>query len=163
MSKDDEERTGLVSSHAYALLDIREVKGHRLFMLKNPWSHVEWKGNFSDFDKRNWTPELIKELNYDPKLQVDVDNGVFWIDYHSLLHHFDNFYLNWSPSMFAYTSCIHGIWPVNQGPVKDLLNLGDNPQYVLRINSSQKASLMVRKMNCFSYVDEIVKTNDFYH
>jgi len=143
MSKEDEERTGLVSSHAYALLDMRKIQGHKLIMLKNPWSHVEWKGNFSDFDTRNWTPELIKALNYDPQLQVDVDNGVFWIDYNSLCQFFENFYLNWSPSLFSYTSCIHNSWPARQGPVKDLYNLGDNPQYILRINPKVRSSIWV--------------------
>ncbi|CAF1353020.1 unnamed protein product [Adineta steineri] len=141
--KDEEDRSGLVSSHAYALLDMRQIGGHKLIMLKNPWSHLEWKGNFSDFDTRNWTPELVKALNYDPKLQVDVDNGVFWIDYNSLCHHFENFYLNWSPSLFSYTSCIHNSWPARQGPVKDLYNLGDNPQYVLRINPKARSSIWV--------------------
>ncbi len=143
MSKEEEERSGLVSSHAYALLDMRKINGHKLVMLKNPWSHLEWKGNFSDYDTRNWTPELIKALDYDPKLQVDVDNGVFWIDYNSLCHYFENFYLNWSPSLFSYTSCIHNSWPARQGPVKDLYNLGDNPQYVLRLNPKMRASIWV--------------------
>ena len=153
MSKQDEERSGLVSSHAYALLDMRKINGLKLIMLKNPWSHLEWKGNFSDFDSRNWTPELVTALNYDPKLQVDVDNGVFWIDYNSLCHHFENFYLNWSPSLFSYTSCIHNSWPARQGPVKDLYNLGDNPQYVLRINPRMRASIWVRRSDFCSLIE----------
>ena len=40
LSKEDEERTGLVSTHAYAVLDIRKFKNVRLFQLKNPWSHL---------------------------------------------------------------------------------------------------------------------------
>ncbi|CAF1146025.1 unnamed protein product [Rotaria sordida] len=143
ITKEEEERSGLVSSHAYALLDMRKIGVHKLIMLKNPWSHLEWKGNFSDFDTRNWTPELIKALNYDPKLQVDVDNGVFWIDYNSLCHHFENFYLNWSPSLFSYTSCIHNSWSSRQGPVKDLYNLGDNPQYVLRVSPKTRSSIWI--------------------
>ena len=44
--------------HAYAVLDVVEACGRRLVKLKNPWSHVRWKGDFSPGDERNWTPEL---------------------------------------------------------------------------------------------------------
>ena len=34
------ERAGLVTTHAYAVLDVREVEGEKLLKLKNPWSHL---------------------------------------------------------------------------------------------------------------------------
>ena len=37
---------GLVPTHAYAMLDIGEVKGVGLFMLKNTWSHLKWRGKY---------------------------------------------------------------------------------------------------------------------
>ena len=80
MSKDQEERSGLVSTHAYAVLDIRKFKNQRLFQLKNPWSHLRWKGNYSEYDITNWSDELKTSLNYDPKLASNFDNGIFWID-----------------------------------------------------------------------------------
>ena len=46
-----------------------------MMMLKNPWSHLRWRGNFSENDEDNWTPELRKALNYDPKSAQMVDNG----------------------------------------------------------------------------------------
>ena len=133
MSKDQEERTGLVSTHAYAVLDIRKFKTKRLFQIKNPWSHLRWRGNFSEYDVQNWTDELKQALNYDPNLACNVDNGIFWIDYESLLKFFDVFYLSWNPSLFQYTSCFHRKWSSAEGPVKDRYNLGENPQYFLRI------------------------------
>jgi calpain-7 len=107
LSKQDQERTGLVDTHAYAVLDIRRFNDMKLFQLKNPWSHLKWKGNFSENDTRNWTDEIKKGLNYDPHLSCNVDNGIFWIDYDSLLKFFDVFYLSWEPDMFSYTSCYH--------------------------------------------------------
>ena len=44
MSDEEAERAGLVTSHAYAMLDIKEVKGVKFFQLKNPWNHLRWKG-----------------------------------------------------------------------------------------------------------------------
>lgn len=42
-------------------------------------SHLRWKGNYSEHDKRNWTPEMMSALNYDPKNAQNFDNGVFWV------------------------------------------------------------------------------------
>lgn len=38
---------GLVPTHAYAILDVQFVHGKKLLQVKNPWSHLRWKGNFS--------------------------------------------------------------------------------------------------------------------
>lgn len=93
------EQTGLLSLHAYACLDvrycsafsglinIRTVEQHGLFLLKlrNPWGRSRWKGRFSEFDYKSWTPELQKILDYDLKGRQDYDDGVFWIDYKSAI------------------------------------------------------------------------------
>lgn len=50
-------------------------KGRRLFMLKNPWNHLRWKGRFSEHDTKHWTPEMQSILNYDPKSAQSFDNG----------------------------------------------------------------------------------------
>lgn len=61
---EDEDRVGLVSGHAYAVLEIMEYNGHRMLMLKNPWGHFRYKGKFSVDDKRSWTPELKTAFSY---------------------------------------------------------------------------------------------------
>lgn len=75
--------------------------------LKNPWAHVRWKGRYSELDVKNWTPVLREKLNYDPTSAASFDNGVFWIDYSSVLHFFEVFCMNWNPKLFSYTSCVH--------------------------------------------------------
>ena len=45
-------------------------------MLKNPWNHLRWKGRFCENDTINWTPEMQKALNYDPKNAQTYDNGM---------------------------------------------------------------------------------------
>jgi len=143
MSDAEAERTGLVSSHAYALLDIREVKGVRLLMLKNPWSHVRWRGNYSELDVSNWTDEMKKLLNYNPEKAATHDNGVFWIDYDSLIQFYDVFYLSWNPALFAHTTSTHHSWNAGLGPVKDLYNIGDNPQFSLTVRSTGSSAVWV--------------------
>lgn len=83
------------------------AQGVRLVQLKNPWSHVRWRGNYSELDTKHWTPELRQTLNFDPTSAAMFDNGVFWIDYDSILRFYDVFYLNWNPGLFSYTYCIH--------------------------------------------------------
>ncbi|KAM4600546.1 calpain-7 isoform 1-T1 [Polymixia lowei] len=133
MTEEEGERWGLVPTHAYAVLDIREHKGMRFLQLKNPWSHLRWKGRFSERDEKNWTPELLKYLNFDPKTAQKFDNGVFWIAWEDLCQYYDVIYLSWSPALFRESSCIHSSWDGKQGPVKDAYSLANNPQYRLEV------------------------------
>ncbi|XP_024241534.2 calpain-7 [Oncorhynchus tshawytscha] len=133
MTEEEGERWGLVPTHAYAVLDIREHKGKRFLQLKNPWSHLRWKGRFSERDEKNWTPELLKYLNFDPKTAQKFDNGVFWITFEDLCQYYDVIYLSWSPALFRESSCIHSSWDGKQGPVKDAYSLANNPQYRLEV------------------------------
>lgn len=75
--------------------------------LKNPWSHLRWRGNYSELDSQHWTKEMKEALGFNPDSAAMFDNGVFWIDYESILRFYDVFYLNWDPQMFQYTYCIH--------------------------------------------------------
>ncbi|XP_071446361.1 calpain-7-like [Hetaerina americana] len=140
LSDAESDRTGLVSTHAYAVLDIREVKGIRLLQLKNPWSHLRWRGNYSELDVQHWTDEMKSILNFDPNSAAMFDNGVFWIDYDSICRFFDVFYLNWNPALFNYTYCIHQSWKAGIGPIKDVYNVGENPQFSLEVQMPPSAS-----------------------
>ena len=131
------ERTGLVSTHAYAVLDIRQAQGQRLLLVKNPWSHLRWKGKFSERDSVNWTPALKTELRYEPANARNFDDGVFYIDFASICKFFEAIYINWNPSIFAYTYCTHDVWRAGVGPVKDIYNIGHNPQYRLTPDSEK--------------------------
>lgn len=133
MTEEEGERWGLVPTHAYAVLDIRDYKGMRFLQLKNPWSHLRWKGRYCERDEKNWTPELLKYLNFDPKTAQKFDNGVFWIAWEDLCQYYDVIYLSWNPALFRESSCIHSSWDGKQGPVKDVYSLANNPQYKLEV------------------------------
>ncbi|XP_027051362.1 calpain-7-like isoform X1 [Pocillopora damicornis] len=142
MSESEADRAGLVPTHAYALLDIRKVKGHRLLQLKNPWSHLRWKGKFSEMDSTSWTPELQRALNYDRKSAIQIDNGVFWISWECVMQFFDVIYMNWNPKLFKYRFSLHSTWTSAEGPKKDVYNIGDNPQYKLELLSSDRDTVV---------------------
>ncbi|XP_044776427.1 calpain-7 isoform X5 [Neomonachus schauinslandi] len=107
MTEAEGEKWGLVPTHAYAVLDIRELKGLRFIQLKNPWSHLRWKGRYSENDVKNWTPELQKYLNFDPRTAQKIDNGIFWISWDDLCQYYDVIYLSWNPGLFKESTCIH--------------------------------------------------------
>ncbi|XP_045055947.1 calpain-7 isoform X2 [Desmodus rotundus] len=107
MAEAEGDKWGLVPTHAYAVLDIREFKGLRFIQLKNPWSHLRWKGRYSENDVKNWTPELQKYLNFDPRTAQKIDNGIFWISWDDLCQYYDVIYLSWNPGLFKESTCIH--------------------------------------------------------
>ncbi|XP_023289870.1 calpain-7 isoform X2 [Orussus abietinus] len=143
LSDAEADRTGLVPTHAYAVLDVRKIDGERLLQLKNPWSHLRWRGNYSELDTEHWTPELKQSLNYDPDSASQFDNGIFWIDYESICRFFDVFYLNWNPGLFNYTYCIHQMWKAGMGPAKDAFNIGDNPQFSLEVQPDVSGAIWI--------------------
>ncbi|CAI2347405.1 unnamed protein product [Caenorhabditis sp. 36 PRJEB53466] len=134
MSEDKQKRSGLVETHAYAVIDIRCVENKRLVKVKNPWTHSRWKGNFSDQDKLNWTEKMKSALQFDPSVAAQKDDGIFWIDYESVCHFFDVIYVNWNSELFPFTSVYHATWKQDVGPIRDVYTVGENPQYALTVN-----------------------------
>jgi len=99
-----EDRTGIVGSHAYALIAahtmvndrgqwriLDKAEGHkgqqivRLVKMRNPWGKGEWKGAWSD-SSREWnsvSASVKKQLGF-----VNEDDGVFFI----LFEDFEKYY-----------------------------------------------------------------------
>eukprot|EP01012_Entosiphon_sulcatum_P008238 TRINITY_DN14405_c0_g1_i1.p1 TRINITY_DN14405_c0_g1~~TRINITY_DN14405_c0_g1_i1.p1 ORF type:complete len:1041 (-),score=138.95 TRINITY_DN14405_c0_g1_i1:5-3100(-) len=123
-----EEKLGLISGHAYAVLELREVLGYRLLLVKNPWTEQRWLGRFSHQDHRNWTEELTKALNWEEMGQYQTDNGIFWIDWNDVCAYFSRIHISWNPYSFTRRVAVHGrfekILPENH-------NYSRNPQYHL--------------------------------
>lgn len=85
--------TGLISGHAYSLLDVREIdytgpeiNGTKLWLAKmrNPWNNEHYKGPFRDDDPR-WTDALKEELGWE-----NSNDGIFWMPYDAYFMHFEN-------------------------------------------------------------------------
>jgi len=145
MRAEDEKNCGLVSSHAYAILRVEHINGNKLLLLKNPWACRSWTGKFSSTDAISWTKDLTKALNYDPASASRLDNGLFWIDWDSLLNHFDSLYINWNPELFQHLSTIHSMWSKDIGPIEDRIDMGMNPQYRLELSSADTVWVLLSK------------------
>ena len=88
----DGERTGILSRHAYGLLDVFEIKGNqsqelfRLLRVRNPWGKTEWVGDWSDTSDEieKYQEELnqyIGNLEKDEKFGLGDEDGTFLISY----------------------------------------------------------------------------------
>ncbi|KAL1306007.1 hypothetical protein AAFC00_004138 [Neodothiora populina] len=118
MSARAEKETGLAGEHDYAVLDLREVDGQKLLLVKNPWCEgTSWTGSMprievhdgQELDVNN-DSEVVRSsrdlLNADDQLTP----GTFWIDLNSVLQHFESIYLNWNPGLFRKRQDIHFSW-----------------------------------------------------
>lgn len=73
---------GLCGSHAYSILDVREVRAAgetvRLIRVRNPHGVGEWNGDFSD-NSEKWSS--IAAAGGSSLERTGVNDGTFWIDY----------------------------------------------------------------------------------
>jgi calpain-7 len=141
MSTAEEEVNGLVGGHAYAVLDIREIRSPdgslvRALKVKNPWGHRRFRGAL-DFDRTSfWTPAVCKELHVGD-FAASVDNGVFWATWEEVIKFFPDVFLSWQPSLLPFRSSMHGCWPLAApGPKMDNYSFQFCPQFRLSVGPS---------------------------
>ncbi|KDR70873.1 hypothetical protein GALMADRAFT_811973 [Galerina marginata CBS 339.88] len=73
---------GLVGAHAYSILRVKECRGKRFIVLRNPWGKSEWTGPWSDGSKE-WSGEWIEVLG---ELEHGMgDDGEFVMEYSDFL------------------------------------------------------------------------------
>ncbi|KAL6506586.1 Calpain-type cysteine protease dek1 [Orobanche gracilis] len=61
---------GIVQGHAYSILQVRDVDGHRLVQIRNPWANeVEWNGPWSD-SSPEWTDRMKHKLKHTPQRKM---------------------------------------------------------------------------------------------
>lgn len=137
LTKDEEEATGLVPGHAYAVLNVVAAGNLRMLQVKNPWARHSWKGRFSSRDRDRWTPGLKQALGVSDNDFDRMDShGIFWIDFTDCRQYFQSFFLNWNSALFVFRTTVHGLWPVAMGPKMDTYYVGANPQYSLIVHGS---------------------------
>ncbi|CAI2353124.1 unnamed protein product [Caenorhabditis sp. 36 PRJEB53466] len=66
---------GLLTNHAYSILDVRHESGHRLLRVRNPWGQFVWNGKWSD-RWPGWPPAMKQKL----LSQRRDETGAFWME-----------------------------------------------------------------------------------
>ena len=150
MSCKTERELGLAGEHDYAVLDLKEMDGQRLFLVKNPWCEgPSWRGktNGSGGDGHDAEIEaLLTDINDGEPVQNSRDllnkddqlsPGTFWMDIENVIQHFESIYLNWNPGLFAHRQDVHFAWdltPPEAGPSRPRgvsASLSRHPQYTV--------------------------------
>merc|ERR1712039_521078 len=76
---------GLVSGHAYSLIKVLEVHGHKLVQLRNPWGRGEWNGDWSD-NSPLWRqyPDVAETVGFE-----DAVDGSFYMSFPDFVKYFN--------------------------------------------------------------------------
>ncbi|KAL2808130.1 hypothetical protein BJX63DRAFT_410123 [Aspergillus granulosus] len=103
LTEREQKEQGLVGEHDYAILDMKEFKGRRQILVKNPWAGADIvsPAHFSEPEPHLNSPSLSP--------------GSFWMDCEKVLQNFENLYLNWNPALFPYQEDIHFTWDLETG------------------------------------------------
>uniref|UniRef100_A0A803QA81 Protein DEFECTIVE KERNEL 1 n=1 Tax=Cannabis sativa TaxID=3483 RepID=A0A803QA81_CANSA len=120
--------SGIVQGHAYSLLQVKEVDGHKLIQIRNPWANeVEWNGPWSD-SSPEWTDRMKHKLKHVPQSK----DGIFWMSWQDFQIHFRSIYVcRVYPPEMRYS--VHGQWRgYSAGGCQDYETWHQNPQFQLR-------------------------------
>lgn len=143
ISAQAEREVGLAGQHDYAVLDVREIDGQRLFLIKNPWCEgTSWRGRFKESSYVSNTntsaddtedEEPVKSsrdlLNADDQLSP----GMFWMDLDNVIQNFESIYLNWNPGIFSHRQDIHFSWDLSDPDqaCRRFASLKGHPQFTV--------------------------------
>ena len=83
----DGDKNGIIQMHAYTILDVQEVEGHKLLKIRNPHGHGEWTGAWSDASAE-WgnNPNVATAVR--KGIDGAADDGIFWMSYEDFGSHF---------------------------------------------------------------------------
>ena len=126
ISPEEEEATGLIGEHDYAVMSLDEANGTRRLTLKNPWCNgPPWSGSSS--------------LDAAAATQSKTSPGPQFMTLEEVVQNFESLYLNWNPELFPHRQNHHFSWDLPKGPLS--ASLVRNPQYC--VTSSKGGSIWV--------------------
>lgn len=159
LNEREEEGTGLVGEHDYAVIDMKEMEGRRLFLVKNPWSEgTTWKGGLNHNSRSINNTDNFKVQgpgNSNPGLSREdyLTPGTFWMGLNDVFQRFESMYLNWNPGLFAFREDIHFTWDLTLSRSSGG-SFGSNPQF--EIGSTLGGSIWLLLSRHFKTVSPVL-------
>ena len=150
LARVEEEGLGLAGEHDYAVVDMHEIGGRRLFLIKNPWLEgTTWKGRLAGNDLYEETESGTDvTLASDTEDTLSISNsrmpGTFWMDLNNVFQSFESIYLNWNPGLFSYRQDIHFTWDLSVSR-SSAGCFWQNPQYAVKSSIGGTAWILLGK------------------
>ncbi|MCJ1439295.1 cysteine protease [Xylographa pallens] len=141
MSRHEEGESGMAGEHDYAVTNLKEEDGRRIFLIKNPWSEASsWK----ESDNTKHIDVITKSHGATAKKLETVRSGAFWMDINDVFQHFETIYLSWNPAFFSHRQDIHFSWKLDttRSPAGSFHH---NPQYIVRCQEGGSLWLLLNK------------------
>lgn len=163
LTSNEEEGLGLAGEHDYAVINMKELEGQQLFLVKNPWSQgTVWKGHVYRDNAMIENAKRFQNLcmtDTPTTSIVDTESlapGTFWMGLNDIFQSFEYMYLNWNPGLFSYREDIHFKWDL-AGSSSPEGSFVSNPQYAVR--SSVGGIVWVLLSRHFTSRDDISSKN----
>ena len=138
MTPNEEKGLGLAGEHDYAVINMKELEGQQLFLVKNPWSEATvWKGHIyrnNAIVENAKGPQELCMTDMPLTSTVDIEPlapGTFWMSLNDIFQSFESLYLNWNPGLFSHREDLHFKWDLT-GYSSAEGSFVSNPQYVVR-------------------------------
>ena len=138
LTSNEEEGLGLAGEHDYAVINMKELEGHQLFLVKNPWSNgTVWKGhiyrgNAMIENAKGFQDLCINDMPMTSTVFTEsLAPGTFWMDLNDIFQSFESMYLNWNPGLFSHREDVHFKWNLAGSSIPEG-SFVSNPQYKVR-------------------------------
>lgn len=149
VSEREERSTGLAGEHDYAVIDLQEHSGKRLFLMKNPWSEGH---GWSEGDETNGgvdSKESSAGHGHASSEEVQAERpglepGTFWMNVNDVFQYFDTLYLNWNSGLFSHRQDVHFSWDL-AGRNGLWASFGNNPQYQIHSDAASTVWLVLSR------------------
>ena len=142
LTENEECGLGLAGQHDYSVIDVKEVRGQPLFLVKNPWSSGQvWKGQtryehlLAIIDESATSPNKHMDAPVNARNPRCLAPGSFWMPFNDVLQSFESLYLNWNPVLFSYRRDMHFRWELYRSRIADGC-LASNPQFDVRAETA---------------------------
>lgn len=134
------DESGIVSQHAYAILDAQVVNSsEKIIKLRNPWGQFEWSGDWSDKSSK-WTPQLKKQLGWS-----NANDGTFWMPLSSYVKYFGETRVSMVHENYLYAATKINISDPKQVAILPFIITQENTHGYISVSQASRRSAKLKQ------------------